>query len=148
MIRNTDFFFLPFRINVFCGPEAEKEMATGCHVVSDIYCIYCCVLIGWKYHKAYEKDQKYKEGKFIIEKAFLQKEKECKLDAKNKKKNKSAAERDDSDNSGSISSDESDSDGFPIRRTLGASQILRGIDLSRIIPNIRSEAIRLALGMR
>ena len=47
---------------------------TGKHVVADVYCVYCCNLIGWTYLKAAEKDQKYKEGKFIIEKAYLHKQ--------------------------------------------------------------------------
>ena len=46
-------------------------MMTGKHVVADLYCVQCAVVIGWTYLKAYEKDQKYKEGKFIIERAFL-----------------------------------------------------------------------------
>ena len=37
------------RINVFMGPESTKEMMTGVHVVSDIYCIQCSVVIGWTY---------------------------------------------------------------------------------------------------
>ena len=77
-------------INVFLGPESEKEMMTGRHIVADIYCAQCSIVIGWTYvsvslhlspasHfaclasqlKAFEKDQKYKEGKFIIERAYL-----------------------------------------------------------------------------
>ena len=30
-------------------------------------------MIGWTYVKAYEEDQKYKEGKFIIEKHYMTK---------------------------------------------------------------------------
>mmetsp|Transcript_22519 Transcript_22519/g.30140 ORF Transcript_22519/g.30140 Transcript_22519/m.30140 type:complete len:182 (+) Transcript_22519:96-641(+) len=58
-------------INVFLGPESEKEMRTGLHVVSDVYCAQCSVVIGWTYLRAYEQDQKYKEGKFIIERSYL-----------------------------------------------------------------------------
>jgi len=60
-------------INVFMGPESEKTMMTGVHIVSDVYCKQCSMVIGWTYVKAYEDDQKYKEGKFIIEKAYLAK---------------------------------------------------------------------------
>ena len=67
-----------FRINVFRGPESEKTMMTGKHVVSDVYCVQCCMLIGWTYVKAHEKDQKYKEGKFIIEKAYMSRAVSCK----------------------------------------------------------------------
>ena len=41
------------------------------HRVSDIFCKRCSTLVGWTYAKAYELSQKYKEGKFIIEKINL-----------------------------------------------------------------------------
>ena len=31
------------------GPESEKEMMTGVHVVSDVYCVQCSIVIGWTY---------------------------------------------------------------------------------------------------
>lgn len=46
-------------------------MITGLHSVCDISCKRCKTLIGWTYLAAYEQSQKYKEGKFIIEKKFL-----------------------------------------------------------------------------
>ena len=39
--------------------------------VSDIFCKRCETLVGWTYAKAYEASQKYKEGKYIIEKINL-----------------------------------------------------------------------------
>ena len=44
---------------------------TGLHSVCDIFCKRCKTLVGWTYEKAYEPSQKYKEGKFIIEKINL-----------------------------------------------------------------------------
>ena len=96
-------------INVSAGPEEEREMLTGVHVVRDIYCISCQSNVGWKYVRphalprlppslarsctssaedemfvrafvfsaqvtAYEESQKYKEGRFIIEKVHMQKD--------------------------------------------------------------------------
>ncbi|KAI8996830.1 hypothetical protein BDB01DRAFT_768676 [Pilobolus umbonatus] len=43
-------------------------MRTGDHCISFIYCKGCNEEIGWVYIKAYEQDQKYKEGKYILEK--------------------------------------------------------------------------------
>ena len=60
-------------MNVFVGPTSEKEMTTGVHIVSDVYCIQCCIIIGWTYIDAVEEDQKYKIGKFIIEKSYMSK---------------------------------------------------------------------------
>ena len=54
-------------------------MMTGMHRVSDIHCKACMKLLGWTYVGpfsysrlkiyAYEQSEKYKEGKFIIERA-------------------------------------------------------------------------------
>jgi hypothetical protein len=49
-------------------------LITGLHTVCDIYCITCNCVLGWKYEFAFEESQKYKEGKFILEKAKVQKE--------------------------------------------------------------------------
>lgn len=46
-------------------------MTTGKHTVCDIYCSNCLQIVGWKYEKAYELSQKYKEGKFILERAAI-----------------------------------------------------------------------------
>ena len=43
----------------------------GWHSVCDINCKRCDTLVGWTYARAYEPSQKYKEGKFIIEKIHL-----------------------------------------------------------------------------
>ena len=58
-------------------------MTTGMHVVSDVYCNQCSIVIGWTYVSPFatnrrqvnaaEEDQKYKIGKFILEKAYLTK---------------------------------------------------------------------------
>ena len=39
--------------------------------MADLYCTQCSVVIGWHYLEAHEQDQKYKEGKYIIEKSYL-----------------------------------------------------------------------------
>ncbi|KAF7143659.1 hypothetical protein RHSIM_Rhsim05G0213800 [Rhododendron simsii] len=54
-------------VNVIVGEKEERMMMTGMHTVVDIFCVGCGSIVGWKYEAAYEKSQKYKEGKFIIE---------------------------------------------------------------------------------
>ena len=44
---------------------------TGRHCVLDIECKGCGTIVGWKYATAYEPDQKYKEGKYVIERTLL-----------------------------------------------------------------------------
>eukprot|EP01018_Ginkgo_biloba_P020641 Gb_15946 [translate_table: standard] len=58
-------------VNVSTGLLEERAMTTGMHTVADIYCNYCHQIVGWKYETAHEKSQKYKEGKFILERAKL-----------------------------------------------------------------------------
>lgn len=67
---------------------------TGQHVVADVHCADCTALVGWKYVRrlsywpltersprplfpqlsAQEASQKYKEGRFVLEKARILKE--------------------------------------------------------------------------
>ncbi|XP_017253942.1 protein yippee-like [Daucus carota subsp. sativus] len=54
-------------VNVTLGEKEERMMITGMHIVADIFCVRCGSIVGWKYESAYEKSQKYKEGKFILE---------------------------------------------------------------------------------
>lgn len=58
-------------VNVTIGPAEDRRLITGLHSVCDINCKRCKSLIGWTYAKAYEQSQKYKEGKYIIEKINL-----------------------------------------------------------------------------
>ncbi|CAA7389895.1 unnamed protein product [Spirodela intermedia] len=56
-------------VNARVGRQEERLMTTGMHTVADIFCIGCGSLLGWKYVAAHEKSQKYKEGRFILERA-------------------------------------------------------------------------------
>uniref|UniRef100_A0A7R9U7K2 Protein yippee-like n=1 Tax=Pinguiococcus pyrenoidosus TaxID=172671 RepID=A0A7R9U7K2_9STRA len=60
-------------VNVMTGPSERRVLITGLHVVADIYCIQCESLIGWTYEEAFDRSQKYKEGKFILEKTKITK---------------------------------------------------------------------------
>ncbi|TFK20154.1 yippee-like protein [Coprinopsis marcescibilis] len=58
-------------VNVVEGEECSRAMTTGQHTVRDIYCVKCGVTLGWKYELAQEPSQKYKEGKYILERNLL-----------------------------------------------------------------------------
>ncbi|KAL7545081.1 hypothetical protein ACHAWF_008446 [Thalassiosira exigua] len=58
-------------VNITTGPPEDRILITGLHSVCDIFCKRCETLVGWTYAKAYEPSQKYKEGKFIVEKINL-----------------------------------------------------------------------------
>jgi hypothetical protein len=61
-------------MNVVVGAKEDRQLMTGLHTVADIYCNDCREVLGWKYERAYEETQKYKEGKFIFEKSKIIKE--------------------------------------------------------------------------
>lgn len=61
-------------VNVTMGPKEDRPLMTGMHTVADIYCTCCNTVLGWKYEAAVEESQKYKEGKYIVEKAKIMKE--------------------------------------------------------------------------
>lgn len=48
-------------------------MMTGLHTVKSVMCKQCRVVIGWTYVFAYEESEKYKEGKFIVERDYMAK---------------------------------------------------------------------------
>mmetsp|Transcript_24248 Transcript_24248/g.37020 ORF Transcript_24248/g.37020 Transcript_24248/m.37020 type:complete len:287 (-) Transcript_24248:230-1090(-) len=58
-------------VNIVTGPPEDRILITGLHSVCDINCKRCNTLVGWTYARAYEPSQRYKEGKFIIEKIHL-----------------------------------------------------------------------------
>jgi Yippee zinc-binding/DNA-binding /Mis18, centromere assembly len=58
-------------VNVTIGRSENRLLMTGLHSVSDIFCKRCKDCVGWTYIQAFEASQKYKEGKFIIEKIYL-----------------------------------------------------------------------------
>ncbi|BFG27813.1 hypothetical protein CerSpe_140870 [Prunus speciosa] len=54
-------------VNITLGPEEERLMISGLHTVEDIFCCCCGQILGWKYVIAHDKNQIYKEGKFVLE---------------------------------------------------------------------------------
>ena len=60
-------------INVRCGVSEDRMLTTGLHTVCDVSCAECEGSLGWKYVRAHESSQKYKEGKYILEKQFIEK---------------------------------------------------------------------------
>eukprot|EP00842_Homolaphlyctis_polyrhiza_P005423 jgi/Hompol1/5882/HPOL_000181-RA len=58
-------------VNIFEGSPENRRMTTGLHIVRDIFCTYCQTVVGWKYDKAFEKSQEYKEGHYILERELI-----------------------------------------------------------------------------
>jgi hypothetical protein len=60
-------FLVSKMLNIRQGPKEEKSLMTGLHIIRDIFCKGCNTYCGWTYVEAYEISEKYKEGKFILE---------------------------------------------------------------------------------
>ncbi|XP_021821713.1 protein yippee-like At5g53940 [Prunus avium] len=58
-------------VNTTIGALEERLMLSGLHTVADIFCCCCGQIVGWKYESAHEKSQKYKEGKFVLERGTI-----------------------------------------------------------------------------
>eukprot|EP01138_Halocafeteria_seosinensis_P006697 gb/GECG01006846.1/.p1 GENE.gb/GECG01006846.1/~~gb/GECG01006846.1/.p1 ORF type:complete len:113 (+),score=6.28 gb/GECG01006846.1/:1-339(+) len=61
-------------VNVTLGTKDERMLMTGLHTVCDVFCTRCHNPVGWTYLHAFEESQKYKEGKFTVEKMKLVKD--------------------------------------------------------------------------
>lgn len=60
--------------NIVMGRKEEKQLMTGYYTVANIFCSKCGQEMGWAYIRAYEARDKYKEGRYIVEKAKILKE--------------------------------------------------------------------------
>ncbi|XP_021288551.1 protein yippee-like At5g53940 [Herrania umbratica] len=58
-------------VNITVGALEDRMMISGMHTVADIFCCSCGQIVGWKYEAAHEKSQKYKEGKFVLERGRI-----------------------------------------------------------------------------
>ncbi|XP_050228293.1 protein yippee-like [Mercurialis annua] len=65
--RNGKAYLFEDVVNVMEGEPEDRMMMTGLHTVVDIFCVGCGSIAGWKYLYAHEKSQRYKQGKFILE---------------------------------------------------------------------------------
>ncbi|XP_024365533.1 protein yippee-like At4g27745 isoform X2 [Physcomitrium patens] len=72
--RNGRAYLFTNVVNVTIGVKEDRQLRTGLHTVADICCYQCQEVLGWKYEKAFEESQKYKEGKYILEKVKVMKE--------------------------------------------------------------------------
>jgi hypothetical protein len=55
-------------VNVKLAKAQQKMLLTGMHTISNLTCLGCGSSLGWVYLKAEDPAQKYKEGKYILEK--------------------------------------------------------------------------------
>ena len=71
--RTGKAFLFDSVVNYVPGPAENRLLITGLHTIADVYCGKCQHNIGWMYLEAFEETQKYKVGKYILEKAHITK---------------------------------------------------------------------------
>lgn len=49
----------------------ETQMKTGIYLIKKVKCHQCLNVLGWTYKRSYNYRESYKEGKFVIEKAYI-----------------------------------------------------------------------------
>jgi len=55
----------------FFSEVQDRVMLTGRHMVRDVSCKNCDAKLGWIYEFATEENQRYKEGRVILERALV-----------------------------------------------------------------------------
>jgi len=58
-------------VNLNYSETQDRIMLTGRHIVRDVTCKKCDTKLGWVYEFATEENQRYKEGRVILERALV-----------------------------------------------------------------------------
>ncbi|GFS28817.1 protein yippee-like 5 [Nephila pilipes] len=58
-------------VNLVYSEVQHRVMLTGHHVVRDVSCKNCDTKLGWIYEFATDDNQRYKEGRVILERALV-----------------------------------------------------------------------------
>ncbi|NP_001037086.1 protein yippee-like 5 [Bombyx mandarina] len=58
-------------VNLIYSEVQDRVMLTGRHMVRDVSCKNCGTKLGWVYEFATEENQRYKEGRVILERALV-----------------------------------------------------------------------------
>lgn len=58
-------------INIKLMPQEDRMLMTGLHTIAECHCANCDQYVGWHYLTAFEETQKFKEGKFILERPLI-----------------------------------------------------------------------------
>ncbi|EPY29564.1 zinc-binding protein (Yippee) [Strigomonas culicis] len=57
--------------NYYYGPQEQKELMTGTHIVRDVFCNCCDKNVGWCYDFAHSEKERYKVQRFVLEHALI-----------------------------------------------------------------------------
>lgn len=65
------FNLFSFIVLLLYSEVQDRVMLTGRHMVRDVSCKNCDTKLGWIYEFATEENQRYKEGRVILERALV-----------------------------------------------------------------------------
>ncbi|PSS32298.1 Protein yippee-like [Actinidia chinensis var. chinensis] len=71
VVNSGQAYMFAHAMNITLGHEEDKQLLTGLYTICFISCNNCGQELGWKYIRAYDATQKFKAGKFILEKAKI-----------------------------------------------------------------------------
>eukprot|EP01113_Clastostelium_recurvatum_P002776 TRINITY_DN1117_c0_g1_i3.p2 TRINITY_DN1117_c0_g1~~TRINITY_DN1117_c0_g1_i3.p2 ORF type:complete len:111 (-),score=23.28 TRINITY_DN1117_c0_g1_i3:156-488(-) len=66
-------YLFDYVVNTTVSEPENRMFNSGEYTVRDLHCMVCAQVIGWRYDASMQEDQKFKEGKFIIEKELMTK---------------------------------------------------------------------------
>jgi hypothetical protein len=69
--RNGRAYLFDRAANVRAGVTEQRLLMTGWHRVADVACVGCGTAVGWTYFGASDARERYKIGRFVLEKVFL-----------------------------------------------------------------------------
>jgi len=73
--KNGPAYLFNSAINVSEDDPVDREMMSGKHTICEIKCVNCGSYVGWTYQTAHSPENKFKEGKSVLEKSCIIKEK-------------------------------------------------------------------------
>ncbi|KAL7421397.1 hypothetical protein Q5752_004282 [Cryptotrichosporon argae] len=72
--RSGRCFLFNTTVNTDIGEPEERKLLTGEHTVADLRCAVCAATLGWYYVRAPTAEQRYKEGRYVLECQYVAKE--------------------------------------------------------------------------
>ncbi|KAL8519542.1 hypothetical protein ACS0TY_010467 [Phlomoides rotata] len=74
MAKSGQAYMFSHAMNIVVGAKEDRQLMTGYYTIANIFCSRCGEGMGWTYVRAFDAKDKYKEGKYIVEKAKIVKE--------------------------------------------------------------------------
>ncbi|KAL8050731.1 hypothetical protein ABFX02_06G099600 [Erythranthe guttata] len=71
LAKSGQAYMFQHAMNIIVGAKEDGQLITGYYTIAKIFCSKCSDEMGWTYVRAFEARDKFKEGKYIVEKAKI-----------------------------------------------------------------------------